>query len=76
MIVLTGRWAVIPTWLLFILGNTSPGGAVAPPLLPQPYASSAASCPGATVGIVRTAVYFRQKQHLEPLAVQAGVACM
>ncbi len=39
MIVLIGRWAIIPTWLLFvILGNTSSGGAVAPPLLPPPYA--------------------------------------
>lgn len=78
MIVLIGRWAIIPTWLLFvILGNTSSGGAVAPPLLPQPYAFIGRFLPpGATVGIVRTAVYFRHQQHLEPFAVQAGwLAC-
>jgi len=74
MIVLIGGWAIIPTWLLFvILGSTSSGGAVAPPLLPQPYAFiSRFLPPGATVGIVRTAVYFRHQQHLEPVAVQAG----
>jgi hypothetical protein len=74
MIVLIGRWAIIPTWLLFvILGNTSSGGAVAPPLLPQPYAFIGRFLPpGATVGIVRTAVYFRHQQHFEPVAVQAG----
>jgi hypothetical protein len=39
IVLIGGRWAIIPTWLLFIiLGNTSSGGAVAPPLLPQPYA--------------------------------------
>jgi uncharacterized membrane protein len=78
MIVLTGKWAIIPTWLLFvILGNTSSGGAVAPPLLPQPYAFIGRFLPpGATVGIVRTAVYFRHQQHLEPVAVLAGwLAC-
>ncbi len=78
MIVLIGRWAIIPTWLLFIiLGNTSSGGAVAPPLLPQPYAFVGRYLPpGATVGIVRTAVYFRHQQHLEAFAVQAGwLAC-
>jgi hypothetical protein len=78
MIVLIGRWAIIPTWLLFvILGNTSSGGAVAPPLLPQPYAFIGRFLPpGATVGIVRAAVYFRQQQHLEPFAVQAAwLAC-
>lgn len=78
MLVLIGRWAFIPTWLLFIvLGNTSSGGAVAQPLLPQPYAFIGRFLPpGATVGIVRTAVYFRHQQRLEPLAVQAlWLAC-
>ena len=78
MIVLAGRWAIIPTWLLFVvLGNTSSGGAVAPPLLPQPYAFIGRFLPpGATVGIIRTAVYFPSRQHLEPVAVMAGwLAC-
>jgi hypothetical protein len=36
---LIGRWAVLPTWLFFaILGDASSGGAIAPPLLPQPFA--------------------------------------
>jgi hypothetical protein len=78
MIVLIGRWAILPTWLLFvILGNTSSGGAVAQPLLPQPYAFVGRFLPpGATVDIVRTAVYFRDYQHLEPFIVQAAwLAC-
>jgi hypothetical protein len=41
-----GRWAVLPTFLFFgILGNASSGGAVAPPLLPQPFASSLSGFP-------------------------------
>lgn len=78
MLVLVGRWAIIPTWLLFIvLGNTSSGGAVAQALLPQPYAFIGRFLPpGATVGSIRTAVYFRPWQYLEPFAVQAGwLAC-
>jgi Protein of unknown function (DUF3533) len=73
MLVLVGRWAIIPTWTLFvILGNTSSGGAVAQPLLPPFYAFIGRFLPpGATVGIVRTAVYFRRDQHLEPFIVQA-----
>ena len=73
MLVLVGRWAIIPTWTLFvILGNTSSGGAVAQPLLPPFYAFVGRFLPpGATVSIVRTAVYFRRDQHLEPFIVQA-----
>lgn len=78
MLVLAGRWAIIPTWLLFVvLGNTSSGGAVAPPLLPQPYAFIGRFLPpGATIGTIRTAVYFPSRQHLEPVTVLAGwLAC-
>jgi len=73
MLVLVGRWAIIPTWTLFvILGNTSSGGAVAQPLLPPFYAFIGRFLPpGATVSIVRTAVYFRRDQHLAPFIVQA-----
>jgi hypothetical protein len=65
LIVLIGRWAIIPTWLLLIvLGNTSAGGAVAPPLLPPVYAFIGRFLPpGATVDILRTATYFRHYQH-------------
>jgi hypothetical protein len=72
LIVLIGRWAIIPTWLLLIvLGNTSAGGAVAPPLLPPLYAFVGRFLPpGATVNIIRTATYFRHDQHAGPFVVQ------
>lgn len=38
MLVLIGRWAIVPIWLFFVaLGNSSSGGAVATPLLPRPF---------------------------------------
>ena len=60
MAVLIGRWAILPTWLFFvILGNTSSGGAVSPPLLPPPFAFVSQWLPsGATVTALRDAVYF------------------
>jgi hypothetical protein len=72
LIVLIDRWAIVPTWLLFvILGNTSAGGAVAPPLLPPVYAFVGRFLPpGATVNIIRTAAYFRDDQHAGPFVVQ------
>src|SRR5690349_11391732 len=65
MLVLVGRWAIIPTWTLFvILGNTSSGGAVAQPLLPPFYAfigrflppvpPSASSAPPCTSAAIST----------------------
>jgi len=73
LIVWIGRWAIMPAWLLFvILGNTSAGGAVAPPLLPPVLAFIGRFLPpGATVDIIRTAVYFRDNQHAGPFVVQA-----
>ena len=73
MAVTIGRWAILPTWLVFvILGNTSSGGAVAPPLLPQPFAFLSQWLPsGATVTSLRDAIYFRDYQHVRPLAVLA-----
>jgi hypothetical protein len=80
MLVLIGRWAILPTWLLFVvLGNTSSGGAVAPVLLPPMYAFIGRFLPtGATVNIVHSAVYFRDKQHVGPFVVQATwlVCCL
>jgi hypothetical protein len=71
MLVLVGNWAIVPTWLTFVvLGNTSSGGAVATPLLPALYAFIGRwLSPGATVEALRSAVYFRHFQHLEPFIV-------
>jgi hypothetical protein len=71
--VLIGRWAILPTWLFFvILGNTSSGGAVSPPLLPPPFALTSQWLPsGATVTALRDAVYFTDHQHAHPIAVLA-----
>jgi hypothetical protein len=71
MIELIGRWAILPTWLFFvILGNASSGGAVAPPLLPQPFAFISQWLPsGATVSALRNAIYFRDYQHVRPFVV-------
>jgi hypothetical protein len=73
MIDLLGRWGIIPTWLFFVvLGNSSSGGAVAPPLLPQPFDFVSQWLPsGATVTSLRNAVYFRDYQHARPLVVLA-----
>jgi hypothetical protein len=72
MIVLLGRWAIVPAWLLFTaVGNPSAGGAVEAPLLPRLYAFCGTYLPtGATVAIVHNAVYFRDAQHLRPAVVQ------
>jgi hypothetical protein len=69
--VLLGRWAILPTWLFFVvLGNSSSGGAVAPPLLPRPFAFLSQWLPsGATITALRDAIYFREYQHLRPVAV-------
>jgi hypothetical protein len=73
MALLLGRWAIVPTWLFFvILGNTSSGGAVSPPLLPAPFAFISQWLPsGATVTSLRDAVYFGEYQHVRPIAVLA-----
>jgi hypothetical protein len=71
MAALIGRWALVPTWVFFvILGNASSGGAVSPPLLPQPFAFLSQWLPsGATVTALRDAIYFSNYQHVRPLAV-------
>jgi hypothetical protein len=73
MTLLLGRWAILPTWLFFVvLGNSASGGAVAPPLLPRPFAFVSQWLPsGATVTALRNAVYFDAYQHARPLAVLA-----
>jgi hypothetical protein len=73
MAVLIGRWAILPTFLFFVvLGNTSSGGAVAPPLLPPPLAFVSQWLPsGATVTALREAVYFPGYQHAHPIVLLA-----
>jgi hypothetical protein len=73
MLVMIGRWAIIPTFLFFVvLGISSSGGAVAPPLLPPPLAIVSEWLPsGATVTAIREAVYFHGGQHVLPFAVLA-----
>jgi hypothetical protein len=76
MAVLLGRWAVIPVWVFFVvLGNSSSGGAVAPPLLPAPFAFISQWLPsGATVTALRDAIYFPGNQHARPILVLAAWA--
>jgi hypothetical protein len=73
MAVLIGRWAIVPSFVFFVvLGNSASGGAVAPPLLPPPFAFVSQWLPsGATVTALRDAVYFPANQHIRPIAVLA-----
>jgi hypothetical protein len=72
MLVLIHRWAIIPTWAVFILlGNTSSGGAVSASLLPQPFAFLNHALPsGAAVSAIHSATYFPHDQRVMPLVVQ------
>ena len=71
MSVLVGRWAIVPTWLFFVvLGNSSSGGAVSPPLPPPPFAFVSQWLPsGATVSSLRDAIYFPGYEHARPIVV-------
>ena len=74
--VVVGRWSIVPAFLfIVVLGNSSSGGAVAPPLLPHPFAIISPWLPsGATVDALRNAVYFTHYQHVQPVAVLTGWA--
>ncbi len=80
MLVLMHRWAIIPTWVVFILlGNTSSGGAVSASLLPQPFAFLNHALPsGATVSAIHAATYFPDNQRSLPFVVLGVwlVACL
>jgi hypothetical protein len=71
---LFGGWAILPTWLLFVIvGNAASGGAVAPPLLPPVYAFIGRWLPsGATVEALRNVVYFPSAQQVQPYVVLAA----
>jgi Protein of unknown function (DUF3533) len=73
-LVLLGSWAILPTWLLFVIvGNPASGGAVAPPLLPPFYGFVGRWLPsGAAVEALRNVVYFSGAEHSEPYLVLAG----
>jgi hypothetical protein len=80
MAVLIGRWAILPTFLLFmVVGNPSSGGAVAPPLLPSLFGIVSQWLPsGVTVTALRDAIYFRSDQHVRPITVLVvwAAACL
>ena len=74
MLVLMHRWAIIPTWVMFILlGNTSSGGAVSASLLPQPFAFLNHALPaGSAVSAIHSAAYFPDSQRVLPYVVLGG----
>jgi hypothetical protein len=71
MLTVAPRWAVLPTWTLFVLlGNTSSGGAVAPPLLPAFDAFIGRWLPpGAAVEALRSVVYFPNTHPVDQVLV-------
>jgi len=68
-----GRWALLPTWITFVvIANPSSGGAVAPQLLPPFYEFVGRWLPsGATVRVLRDITYFPDEVHPEALVVLA-----
>jgi uncharacterized phage infection (PIP) family protein YhgE len=78
MVVLIGRWAILPTWLfVVVLGNASSGGAVSPPLLPAAFAFFSQWLPaGSTVTAMRNAIFFAHHQHARPIVVLATWAIL
>lgn len=70
-VLIGARWAMLPTWIIFVLiSNPSSGGAVAPELLPPFYQFMGRWLPtGATVRAVRDLTYFPDDLHPEPYIV-------
>ncbi|NEN06442.1 DUF3533 domain-containing protein [Diaminobutyricibacter tongyongensis] len=65
------RWALLPTWVVFVLiSNPASGGAVAPSLLPPFYEFIGRWMPtGAAVNAIRDLAYFPGNLHAEPYIV-------
>jgi hypothetical protein len=78
MSVTIGPWAIVPTWLLFVvLGNSSSGGTVSPALQPAAFAFVSQWLPsGATVTSLRDAIYFPHDQQARPIVVAALFTAM
>ncbi|MEV0217762.1 hypothetical protein [Micromonospora sp. NPDC050695] len=74
MVILIGRWAVVPTWLIFIaIGNAASGGAVATALLPQPYRTISDIHPnGCVIALLQSTSYFPEAVGLRPVLVEAA----
>ncbi|MEV1109793.1 hypothetical protein AB0I95_14210 [Micromonospora sp. NPDC049751] len=74
MVILIGRWAVVPTWLIFIaIGNAASGGAVATALLPQPYRTISVIHPnGSVIALLQTTSYFPEAVGVRPALVEAA----
>jgi hypothetical protein len=74
--VLIGHWSIFPTRSSSSSrGTGSSGGAVAPPLLPWPFALVSRWLPsGATVTALRDPIYCEEHQHAQPIAVQTAWA--
>lgn len=70
-LIIGARWALLPTWLIFILvSSPASGGAVAQPLLPPFFAVVGRGMPaGATVEALRDLTYFPDHPHGVPYAV-------
>ncbi|MCS5732285.1 ABC-2 transporter permease [Herbiconiux daphne] len=69
-----GQWALLPTWVLFVLiSNPSSGGAVASQLQPPFFEFVGRWLPtGATVRALRDLTYFPGSPHPEPYLVLGG----
>lgn len=72
-VVVGGKWALLPTWIMFvIIANPSSGGTAAPELLPPLYQVMGRWLPtGATVRALRDLTYFPGHLVTEPFVVLA-----
>jgi len=68
------RWAMLPTWVLFVLvGDPSSGGAIATPLLPAPFSILGPLMPaGACVELLREITYFPDHFEAGPVIALAA----
>ncbi|MFD6199126.1 DUF3533 domain-containing protein [Mycobacteriaceae bacterium NPDC060252] len=71
MLVLLGRWAIVPTWVQFIaFGNSSAGGTAPSPMLPGVYGQVGRFLPnGGAVAALHNASYFPEDERAFPYIV-------